>query len=160
MNSELSQIKDFFDKKSAKSFEISVIHLSTYIDDGGEITNIDKQILYSLFYQNSEYLLDYMKIDINRVKSSNALEDSIFFSITDYMRKNRGNIGGIYVNKDILIDQISQIVDMSTNIDNIIKIRNILGLTLYYEHDKLFIIAPKLTQALFDHNTTLLAMIL
>ena len=44
------------------------------------------------------------------------------------------------------------------NISDIIKIRDTLGITLYYEYDNLLEISPRITQELFDINTILLSM--
>jgi len=155
MNSELLKIEGFLKEKNPKSFEKAVEYFSHYIEDGGEISDIARYILYALFDENSEYVLDYIHININRIKSSNQLEDSIFYSITDFMR---GDLVGTSLNKDILIKQISKNVELYTKIDYIIKIRNVLGEMLYYEYKKILEIAPQTTQELFNHSTTLLEM--
>ena len=155
MNSELLKIEGFLKEKNPKSFEKAVEYFSHYIEDGGEISDIARYILYALFDENSEYVLDYVHININRIKSSNQLEDSIFYSVTDFMR---GDLVGTSLNKDILIKQISKNVELYTKIDYIIKIRNVLSEMLYYEYKNILEIAPQTTQELFNHNTTLLEM--
>ena len=155
MNSELLEIEGFLKEKTPKSFEKAVEYFYHYIEGGGEVSDIAKYILYPLFDENSEYVLDYIHININRIKSSNQLEDSIFYSITDFMR---GDLVGTSLNKDILIKQISKNVEIYTKIDNIIKIRNVLSEMLYYEYKNILKIAPQTTQELFNHNTTLLEM--
>ena len=155
----VSKIDQYLNENSIESFDKAVELLCKHIDEVGEISNMDRTNLYILFYNKSEYVLDYIKIDINKVKSQNALEDSIFFSMVDFMRKRREHIPGVYVNEEILIGQILQMVILKTKINNILKIRNILGETLFYDIDKVLESSERNAQELYEHNEILLTLV-
>ena len=69
MNSELLKIEGFLKEKNPKSFEKAVEYFSHYIEDGGEISDIARYILYALFDENSEYAVSYTHLTLPTIYS-------------------------------------------------------------------------------------------